>query len=621
MGERPIPLCDSRHAHAPNWHTRGYRRKDGTFAPPCGSPGKAPLERDYGRFATVSPTPSELSRMFGSHLGNIGGVVPNGRIVIDVDPRSEGLESFEAYTHGYGALPLTTTVLTGGDGFHYYFELPEGVTIPAGGSLASAELPGVEWKGSGAQVVLPPSIHSSGGAYRWKPGCGLGEVAIAPIPEPLLDLILESTGTKRKPTPEPSPKRGARKEPRSEVQAPDVQRHFAGLWGSKGLHIGDRAGDRLYICPLHNDTSPSIHIDSQRCIWCCFSPQCVAYGGGGVRELEALVGIDTLAGAPRPVSHRIESGSDTLTTLLRKESGPGGNGLSSDGSDDLDDRAHSLFPLPKGVQPRILTGIYASTRTPGVALRQQIISNTWNNPANRVIKGRVYYAHLMKKIVNVPNDDSSGLFEVVVPKEDWTDLRRKAMGSQVRRRKGEYACFDNRTTAGVVRFITIVPIPGSTPVKDAEEALVSALRDLDMPEEGERKTRVHLVWLSKGWALPAHEPTGTMRLIAFRQSVERVDDDQEAAEAKRLDITSWRGRVRSLQEWSHPRFFVVQQERIKANGKRATLEELLSLATALGYTAVSDPMGRVFGKEIPEGDEQAFPPANGPNELALKGER
>jgi hypothetical protein len=209
----------------------------------------------------------------------------------------------------------------------------------------------------------------------------------------------------------------------------------------------------------------------------------------------------------------------------------------------------------------------------------------------------------------------------VVPKKEWSDHKRSALVAQVGRRKGDYAAFDNRTATGVVRFTTSVSIPGCSLVEDAGETLISALRDLDMPEEGERKTRVHLVWLSKGWALPAHETTGTTKMIAFRQDAEPVDDDQETAEAKKLDITSWLGRVRSLKEWSQPRFFSVQQERIKANGNRAKLEELLSLATALGYTTVSDPMARVFGKESPEGDEQILPPANGPHERTLKDQR
>ena len=71
LGERPIPLCDASHTQVSAQHLER-----------CKSPGKAPLERDYPRFANKAPSAMDIVRMFGSHQGNIGGVVPEGRIVI-----------------------------------------------------------------------------------------------------------------------------------------------------------------------------------------------------------------------------------------------------------------------------------------------------------------------------------------------------------------------------------------------------------------------------------------------------------------------------------------------------------------------------------------------------------
>ena len=194
FGLRPVPVCDPEHKHVSAGHRQGFQRPDGSVSQPCASPGKAPLEKGYPRFADQVPTNADLHRMFGKHKGNIGGVVPNGLIVLDVDLRSGGLDSIEAFVRFYGTLPFTPTVLTGGGGFHYYFELPEGVTIPKGGSLAVSGYPGVEWKGPGAQVILPPSVHSSGRSYRWEPGCEIDEVPPSPIPQPLLDLIVANSG-------------------------------------------------------------------------------------------------------------------------------------------------------------------------------------------------------------------------------------------------------------------------------------------------------------------------------------------------------------------------------------------------------------------------------------------
>ena len=53
LGERPIPLCDATHAFITPQHRDGHRRKDGTVTAACNSPGKAPLERDYPRFAVT----------------------------------------------------------------------------------------------------------------------------------------------------------------------------------------------------------------------------------------------------------------------------------------------------------------------------------------------------------------------------------------------------------------------------------------------------------------------------------------------------------------------------------------------------------------------------------------
>ena len=57
--------------------------------------------------------------MFGSRKRNIGGVVPEGLGVIDVDHRSGGVESIEEYVDKCGPTPLTQTPFTGGGGFDY----------------------------------------------------------------------------------------------------------------------------------------------------------------------------------------------------------------------------------------------------------------------------------------------------------------------------------------------------------------------------------------------------------------------------------------------------------------------------------------------------------------------
>ena len=129
---------------------------------------------------------------------------------------------------------------------------------------------------------------------------------------------------------------------------------------------------------------------------------------------------------------------------------------------------------------------------------------------------------------------------------------------------------------------------------------MSALRDLDMPADPERKSRVHLVWLSKGWAMPAHESKGTMKLIAFKKDVEPVDEVQESDEARKLELDSWIGSELTLDEWRAPRFFSLPKERVGQITKEQALDQLLDLAKALGYWIVRDPADRVYGVDVEE---------------------
>ena len=71
LGERPIPVCDAKHAFVSARHIDGYQRKNGSTVSGCKSPGKAPLERDYPRFAATAPSAMDIVRMFGAHQGNI----------------------------------------------------------------------------------------------------------------------------------------------------------------------------------------------------------------------------------------------------------------------------------------------------------------------------------------------------------------------------------------------------------------------------------------------------------------------------------------------------------------------------------------------------------------------
>lgn len=81
---------------------------------------------------------------------------PSGLVVLDVDPRNGGNESYQQIRD---QLPATGAVQTGGGGLHLYYE---GIR-----RTQPNRLPGIDIKASGGYVVAPPSVHPSGRQYEW----------------------------------------------------------------------------------------------------------------------------------------------------------------------------------------------------------------------------------------------------------------------------------------------------------------------------------------------------------------------------------------------------------------------------------------------------------------------
>lgn len=110
--------------------------------------------------------------------GMVGACIPEGQVIIDVDPRNGGMETWEALKAGH-TLPSTRTVSTMNDGYHYYFKVEPGV------KLRSTLGPGVDVKNAGkGYVIVPPSA-----GYEY---IEFGEPA--PAPDWLVDeLRVEAT--------------------------------------------------------------------------------------------------------------------------------------------------------------------------------------------------------------------------------------------------------------------------------------------------------------------------------------------------------------------------------------------------------------------------------------------
>lgn len=129
----------------------------------CEERGKHPILKDWRKLASIDP---HKIRSWWAEKPFAGvGIVTggdSGLVVLDVDPKNGGQKSLDALEAEHGPLPDAPQLLTGGGGLHVYFLHP-------GGKIRNRVgwMPGLDIRGDGGFVVAPPTIHSSGTAYRW----------------------------------------------------------------------------------------------------------------------------------------------------------------------------------------------------------------------------------------------------------------------------------------------------------------------------------------------------------------------------------------------------------------------------------------------------------------------
>ena len=133
----------------------------------CPSPGKHPLSRHGLHDATTDPAVIESWWRTSPHANPAvrtgGRPAGAGVIVLDIDPAHYGNASLTQLVVVHGPLPATLEVLTGGGGRHLYFA-HAGLPVPnSAGRLG----PGLDIRGDGGYVLVPPSVHAAGGRYRW----------------------------------------------------------------------------------------------------------------------------------------------------------------------------------------------------------------------------------------------------------------------------------------------------------------------------------------------------------------------------------------------------------------------------------------------------------------------
>jgi len=154
----------------------------------CKSVGKHPKTQNGISDATDNiKIIKEMSELWmGSNIGIATGMA-SGIVVLDVDPRDDGDELLSVLTAQYGEFPKTVTAISGGNGMHYYFKYPK-----SGIMTRNAFRPGLDFKSDYDWIIAPRSLHASGNIYKWKDGASPNDVPLAPLPDWLSNLIINS---------------------------------------------------------------------------------------------------------------------------------------------------------------------------------------------------------------------------------------------------------------------------------------------------------------------------------------------------------------------------------------------------------------------------------------------
>ena len=154
--------------------------------PECSAPAKHPTTR---RGILDASTEERLARIWWERHPGRGIALatgePSGVWVLDLDGE-EGVASFLALQEEHGRIPPTPTSRTGGGGWHGLFRMPEGRDVR---NSARRVGPGIDVRGTGGYVVLPPSGHVSGRRYEWVAGRSPDDLQVAHAPIWLLDLV------------------------------------------------------------------------------------------------------------------------------------------------------------------------------------------------------------------------------------------------------------------------------------------------------------------------------------------------------------------------------------------------------------------------------------------------
>lgn len=170
---------------------------------PLGVGKKEPVTKSGLNDWTDNPGQIDVWWGQGEHAGkrgnpsyNIGmacGQVSGGIIAIDFDCHSDeanGLHFLRDWEVEHGKLPETWTQITGSGGKQLFYRAGQDIRNSANGEI------GVDVRGNGGYVVLPPSLHPCGDCYEWS--ISPDDMDVADADDKVYDFIRAVSKTKKR---------------------------------------------------------------------------------------------------------------------------------------------------------------------------------------------------------------------------------------------------------------------------------------------------------------------------------------------------------------------------------------------------------------------------------------
>lgn len=180
----------------PVWPMRGGAC--GCGKPDCPNPGKHPLGSLAPHGFKDAATDADIINQWwdkcpDANIGLATGAA-SGVFAVDIDPRHNGADTWQDLEAAKGPIPDTVEQETGGGGRHILFKYVAGL-----GNSSSKLGPGIDTRGDGGYILLPPSSHISGRRYEWEASSHPGEVPLADMPAWLSGLLTVEQRNRRQP--------------------------------------------------------------------------------------------------------------------------------------------------------------------------------------------------------------------------------------------------------------------------------------------------------------------------------------------------------------------------------------------------------------------------------------